>query len=765
MYRGSEHPPYPPHWPGPASVDSSTTSPASTTTFHQSSAVPVMPSAADASGSQTGQLDVPTGEEQKPKTSERSGIKRSAKACNHCRKGKARCDGFDSYPCRRCRESGVECVFEGFSADELRQRTNRRKSGVDSDTLSQEASTVSSALESRLQHIERELDKLNARNRSLEARLDQRPSTTETLPVPSTKSESPRDLEADGPEYLAREAFDSFWQHYAPLAPYISPIEDSFEVVRQRSPLLMHSIVSVASRFQDNREFVESNRADALRLIRETLLAEKPITLDDLKGILLFSAWLGRGAPPGHSVSLALQLDLPKSLERLLASIAKPPEEAAEAFTQLMPAVRIWLTLYAQDLWLSFAMGRRSMVTIDLSITNARLLLNFAALRPVDARLIAQSELVTVIGIVQETFLKMQHQTAETVHVVMQANSHLDNWIKTWGEWARNQEEVSGRYVLASLTMLLQGGRFYSNTLGLRDITKAEELLPIHMPCLRIALDAAVRIQGIHPAQKIAHAAEFTLITLSTSALFLLKMIKLTPHAFSTYAAPFYPAFPPTSPALPNGALDPSSPDVSASSESTNAPSIAQALEAVRHSAELLASVPAKQRSYHQAVSAALQRLEGELAAASLLTTLGPSPPGGAGSGNGYHAGSSNGYDGANGASGKRSRDETEHPFPPPPPGPSGSTSHRNGGSHHNGTGPSLSDQVAKPATTGHPSIAKADRGDRERASSSDDADGDREGDDFAQMSIAGLIGTDSFWSWQSMLPGEINAGLSSVLV
>jgi len=111
-----------------------------------------------------------------------------------------------------------------------------------------------------------------------------------------------------------------------------------------------------------------------------------------LKGILLYSAWLGRGAPPGHSVSLALQLELPKTLERLLASISKPPEEAAIAFDTLMPAVRIWLTLYAQDLWLSLAMGRRSMVTIDLSITNARLLLNFGALRPVDARLIAQSE-------------------------------------------------------------------------------------------------------------------------------------------------------------------------------------------------------------------------------------------------------------------------------------------------------------------------------------------------------------------------------------
>jgi hypothetical protein len=160
-----------------------------------------------------------------------------------------------------------------------------------------------------------------------------------------------------------------------------------------------------------------------------------------------------------------LQLDLPKSLERLLASIAKPPEEASLAFDQLMPAVRIWLTLYAQDLWLSLAMGRRSMVTIDLAITNSRLLLNFSALRPVDARLIAQSELVTILGIVQETFLKMQHQSAETVHVVMQANSHLDNWIRTWSEWAKSQEEASGRYVLASLTMLLQVSPLMSDAL------------------------------------------------------------------------------------------------------------------------------------------------------------------------------------------------------------------------------------------------------------------------------------------------------------
>lgn len=47
---------------------------------------------------------------------------------------------------------------------------------------------------------------------------------------------------------------------------------------------------------------------------------------------------------------------------------------------------------------LSVATGRRSMVTIDFSITSARSLLKFGALRPVDARMVAQCELVTILG-------------------------------------------------------------------------------------------------------------------------------------------------------------------------------------------------------------------------------------------------------------------------------------------------------------------------------------------------------------------------------
>lgn len=63
-----------------------------------------------------------------------------------------------------------------------------------------------------------------------------------------------------------------------------------------------------------------------------------------------------------------------------------------------MPSARTWLTLYSQDLWLSVATGRRSMVTLDFSTNAARNLLTFPALRPVDARIIAQCELVNILS-------------------------------------------------------------------------------------------------------------------------------------------------------------------------------------------------------------------------------------------------------------------------------------------------------------------------------------------------------------------------------
>jgi len=176
----------------------------------------------------------------------------------------------------------------------------------------------------------------------------------------------------------------------------------------------------------------------------------------------------------------------------------------------------------------------------------------------------------------------------------------------------------------------------------------------------------------------------------------------------------------------------------------TSAPSIAQALEAVRHAAGLLASVPPKQLSYHNAVLAALNKLESDMAADALHGSLGNSGPSG-GAGSTATLGE------------KRSRDDendqqTPHRPQPPLPAPSTTLDFDFGGGvtqYNNGTALIGTVQEASVEKEGSGLGLRMDEGGL---------------GEFTDMSIASLIGTESFWSWESTLPGEINAGLSSLL-
>lgn len=142
-----------------------------------------------------------------------------------------------------------------------------------------------------------------------------------------------------------------FFAKCSPWAPCICPTNDTFDLLRTRSPLLMFCILAICSRFQDNTHFTTFCETQSLALIRATLYSLEPPTLDDLKATICYNAWLGRSTPPGHSVSLALSLQVPASLPRLLKSIELPIAQATLAFEELMPQVRAWFSLYSQDLW------------------------------------------------------------------------------------------------------------------------------------------------------------------------------------------------------------------------------------------------------------------------------------------------------------------------------------------------------------------------------------------------------------------------------
>lgn len=221
-------------------------------------------------------------------------------------------------------------------------------------------------------------------------------------------------------------------------------------------------------------------------------------------------------------------------------------------------------------------------------------------------------------------------------------------------------------------------------------------------------------------------------------------MVKLAPNAFASTPSPSYPPFAALdmsalghahaahlSPVNPGQSA--SSPDTSASPLFVSTPSISQALDAARHSAALLDCGPPDKRSYAQAVHAALKRLEGEMepaapnpSAGKRAATSSDEPP-------------------------KRPRlEDPAHattPFWPTTASP----------------GPSAAlDALSAPTsawTFGHtspfPDLASIDGpgiavdGSAEAGTSST---GVRELD---ELTIASLVGTDSFWSWTSSLPGE----------
>lgn len=192
-----------------------------------------------------------------------------------------------------------------------------------------------------------------------------------------------------------------------PYAAFISPDTDTYDQLLVRSPLLFYAILAVCSRFQDDTRFMDHCESVGLNLLRNTVYSQEAPSLDDLKGAVVWNSWLGKSTQPSHAVGLAISRGTPGTLVKLLKALnTMSIEDANIAFEENMPEVRTWLSLYSQDLWLSLASGRRSMVAVDFSIASTRSLLKFAALRAIDSRLIAQAELLTILGEFQFHLLK-----------------------------------------------------------------------------------------------------------------------------------------------------------------------------------------------------------------------------------------------------------------------------------------------------------------------------------------------------------------------
>ncbi|KAI5475886.1 Zn(2)-C6 transcription factor, partial [Pseudohyphozyma bogoriensis] len=377
---------------------------------------------------------------------------------------------------------------------------------------------------------------------------------------------------------LAHEALETFWKECAVYAPYMIPSEDTYESLSTNSPLLLFAMLAVTSRDHENADFSRYTYNEALKRIQGTLFSDVPPKLDDIRGILIWWGWLSKAVPPAHALGLAIQLDLPESMGRVLSLLLNPGPTFQRDFDVVMPHVRVWLSIYCEDVWASVASGKRSLVSIDNTIESARVILNVPSLRPLDARLLAQCELVTILGKVQERFLRAPPESIEErVRVVLEADGDIAKWLITWKSWAAKQHDQTRLFMEKGWEMQSQVGRFWINSLGLRDVTSAEDISAVQMPVLRASVAATIAIHGSPYLSGARHGTEFRTFSLASSALFLSKMIKFLPDAV---------------------------------------PDVQLALAALRNGAQSLESAPPSLKHYHSAVVGALSHLEQHIAAA-----------------------------------------------------------------------------------------------------------------------------------------------------
>ena len=143
-------------------------------------------------------------------------ISRVHRACNACRKQKARCDGPENPPCRRCRQVGIECIFEKPPKDASSSGSGAPDASGSSDRIR--------ALEAQMSGMQSMISELVA---SIKANTS---AITAPPPQPPSHALSPHTSTASAasPHSSRSHRNDSYHaqrQHHTPLQqhPYAPP--------------------------------------------------------------------------------------------------------------------------------------------------------------------------------------------------------------------------------------------------------------------------------------------------------------------------------------------------------------------------------------------------------------------------------------------------------------------------------------------------------------------------------------------------------------
>lgn len=395
-----------------------------------------------------------------------------------------RCDGRAGLPCRRCRRSGAECVFDEPAPRARNSQTRGLQSRQQLHDLNGEVATLKEQVAVlKSGQMEQRIPSLripNSHEADLEGDANPSPSTSPTyradeavschdlspdnlaIPVSAVHvmMHPPREHEPERSsegwtvenqsrwnqqdrakstradviarnligEAHARQLFDRYMHGGNSFLPLFDPITDTFDSIRDRSKFIFTVVLYLAARQKhtdDTDNQVSRICEREVRWLAADSLFENPTSLETAEAMTLLSVhsektWFALG----HAVQLAWDLGLDRVTRRLMAdstSQSYQPSSSKKIRYDLRCA-RCWLLLIHYDRALAFSTARTPR-TGNFDVNDWGQFLGIRLWRPSDVCFCAAIDLLKVAS---------HLRTDAGLRELTQVESAFDSWWRRW---------------------------------------------------------------------------------------------------------------------------------------------------------------------------------------------------------------------------------------------------------------------------------------------------------------------------------------------
>ena len=312
-------------------------------------------------------------------------------------------------------------------------------------------------------------------------------------------------------ESEAQQLFHLFFQGCNTFIPIFDTRTDTWDSLRNRSPLLFTTIVGIGARVRDGGGPVSETQRRALaharQLASNTLFNVTP-TAETVQAMILLATYDDNGRiPANHANALAMAIGLDKCLLQLLRTGmgAGLSEDRLDLDRSAVMGSRIILYLFQLEHQLAFGTGRPALFRNDLGIERCREFLTHPLSVPSDVRLVSTVEMMSLRAPLHVLMTNSPDQplNEDTIAKLREANASFERWLMHWDSvfadtFAREQgdfyrESLVAQREYASLftnSQLLRGVRSPSDVNRMASDKRELALRAIHnaQNCIRIAL-------------------------------------------------------------------------------------------------------------------------------------------------------------------------------------------------------------------------------------------------------------------------------------